>query len=92
MTSLGARISELSNPENFRLLEASNTPESPATLSSDTAAETEHVFVPEELARDRNPNGGRVSLIGDSDGSCVNPILTRTMLVNLFLLIIMNKK
>jgi flavin-dependent dehydrogenase len=69
------RASGPSIPESFLLLEASNTPESPATLSSDTAADTEHVFVPEELARERMPIGGGVSLIGDSGGSCVNPIL-----------------
>lgn len=58
-------------PDNRLLFEASKTPESPATLSSDTAAETERVFVPDELARERMPIGGGVSLIGDSGGSTI---------------------
>lgn len=59
--------SEMSPDSLFRL-DASKTPESPATLSSETAAETDLVLVPELLALDLIPVGGGVSLIGDNGG------------------------
>lgn len=44
----------ISNPRQERfLLDASNTPESPATDSSLTAAETDLVFVPDDEGVDR---------------------------------------
>lgn len=67
-------------PEALFLLEASKTPESPATDSSLTAAETDLVLVPEEDVLDRaapwrisswSSIGGGVSDMGESGGSPV---------------------
>lgn len=65
-------------PYNRFRLEASKTPESPATDSSLTAAETDLVFVPEDEVLDKaatfnsssgSNKGGGVSEIGDNCAS-----------------------